>query len=75
MSAVPVATARRPPSATQGSLPATITGVSVNPARSAGPALLVGGKALADLWVFILAPLAGGALAGVLFAAGLTRAA
>ncbi|NCO87462.1 MAG: MIP family channel protein [Rhodobacterales bacterium] len=53
----------------------TITGVSVNPARSAGPALLVGGKALADLWVFILAPLAGGALAGVLFAAGLTRAA
>lgn len=51
-----------------------ITGVSVNPARSIGPALFVGGKALADLWVFIVAPLAGGALAGLVFAAGLTRA-
>lgn len=51
-----------------------VTGVSVNPARSFGPAVLVGGKALADLWVFIVAPLAGGALAGVLFKAGVTRA-
>jgi aquaporin Z len=51
-----------------------ITGVSVNPARSIGPALFVGGKALADLWVFIVAPLAGGAVAGLVFAAGLTRA-
>lgn len=51
-----------------------VTGVSVNPARSFGPALFVGGKALADLWVFIAAPLAGGALAGVLYAMGLTRA-
>lgn len=51
-----------------------ITGVSVNPARSIGPALFVGGKALADLWVFIVAPLAGGALAGIVYAAGLTRA-
>jgi aquaporin Z len=51
-----------------------ITGVSVNPARSIGPALFVGGKALADLWVFIVAPLAGGAVAGLLFAAGITRA-
>lgn len=51
-----------------------VTGVSVNPARSFGPAVLVGGKALADLWVFILAPLAGGALAGVIYALGLTRA-
>lgn len=51
-----------------------ITGVSVNPARSVGPALFVGGKALADLWVFIVAPLAGGALAGLANAAGLTRA-
>jgi aquaporin Z len=51
-----------------------ITGVSVNPARSVGPALFVGGKALADLWVFIAAPLAGGALAGLLNASGLTRA-
>lgn len=51
-----------------------VTGVSVNPARSIAPALFVGGKALADLWVFIAAPLAGGALAGALYAAGLTRA-
>jgi aquaporin Z len=51
-----------------------VTGVSVNPARSFGPAVLVGGKALADLWVFIVAPLAGGVLAGVLYAAGITRA-
>ena len=51
-----------------------VTGVSVNPARSIGPALFVGGKALADLWVFIVAPLAGGALAGALYAAGFTRA-
>lgn len=51
-----------------------VTGVSVNPARSIGPALLVGGKALADLWLFIVAPLAGGVLAGVLNAAGATRA-
>lgn len=51
-----------------------VTGVSVNPARSIGPALFVGGKALADLWVFIVAPLAGGALAGLVYAMGLTRA-
>ena len=51
-----------------------VTGVSVNPARSIGPALFVGGKALADLWVFIAAPLAGGALAGWLHARGVTRA-
>ncbi|MDR0807670.1 MAG: aquaporin [Gemmobacter sp.] len=51
-----------------------VTGVSVNPARSFGPAVLVGGKALSDLWLFIVAPLAGGALAGLLYRAGLTRA-
>ena len=51
-----------------------VTGVSVNPARSIGPAVFVGGRALADLWVFIVAPLAGGALAGAVFAAGFTRA-
>lgn len=50
-----------------------VTGVSVNPARSMGPALFVGGKALEDLWVFIVAPLAGGVLAGVVYASGLTR--
>jgi len=53
----------------------TVTGVSVNPARSFGPAVLVGGKAMADLWVFIAAPLAGGALAGLLHRSGVTRAA
>ncbi|MDQ1848041.1 aquaporin [Gemmobacter fulvus] len=51
-----------------------VTGVSVNPARSFGPAVLVGGKALADLWVFVAAPLAGGALAGIVHAIGFTRA-
>lgn len=52
-----------------------VTGVSVNPARSFGPAIFVGGKALADLWVFFAAPLVGGALAGIVFKSGLTRAA
>lgn len=51
-----------------------VTGVSVNPTRSIGPALFVGGAALSQLWVFIVAPLAGGAVAGLLHAAGLTRA-
>jgi aquaporin Z len=37
-----------------------ITGTSVNPARSIGPALFVGGDALAQLWVFIVAPIVGG---------------
>ena len=43
------------------------TGTSVNPARSFGPALLVGGAALSNVWVFILAPLVGGALAAVVY--------
>ena len=46
-----------------------VTGVSVNPARSLGPALLVGGKALDQLWLFIVAPLIGAAVAGFLFRA------
>ena len=40
-----------------------LTGTSVNPARSIGPAIFAGGQALKDLWVFIAAPLLGGALA------------
>ena len=44
-----------------------LTGTSVNPARSFGPALLVGGDALSCVWVFILAPLVGGALAAVVY--------
>ncbi len=41
------------------------TGTSVNPARSFGPALFVGGEALASVWVFICAPLVGGVLAAL----------
>lgn len=48
-----------------------ITGVSVNPARSIGPALFSGGGALSQLWLFILAPSAGAAAAGILFRSGL----
>ncbi|MEZ5721388.1 MAG: aquaporin [Paracoccaceae bacterium] len=48
-----------------------ITGVSVNPARSVGPALFAGGQALAQLWLFIVAPIAGGLAAGVVFRTGL----
>lgn len=44
-----------------------VTGVSVNPARSIGPALLAGGPAIAQLWLFIVAPLVGAALAGLAF--------
>ncbi|PZQ99616.1 MAG: aquaporin [Cereibacter sphaeroides] len=51
-----------------------VTGVSVNPARSIGPALFTGGSALAQLWVFIAAPLVGGVLAGIVYGAGLTKA-
>ena len=46
-----------------------LTGTSVNPARSFGPALLAGGEALANVWVFIVAPLAGGALAALVYGA------
>lgn len=41
------------------------TGTSVNPARSIGPALVVGDLALSQLWVFVLAPLVGGAVAAL----------
>jgi aquaporin Z len=40
-----------------------ITGTSVNPARSLGPALIVGGTALSQVWLFIVAPLLGGVVA------------
>lgn len=45
------------------------TGTSVNPARSIGPALFQGGQAMADLWVFIIGPLVGGALAAFIWKA------
>ena len=44
-----------------------VTNTSVNPARSLAPAIFEGGWALEQLWVFIVAPLAGGALGGVAF--------
>lgn len=44
-----------------------VTNLSVNPARSTGPALLVGGWALKQLWLFWVAPLGGAALAGVFY--------
>lgn len=43
------------------------TGVSVNPARSFGPAVIVGGAANCQLWLFLHASLTGAALAGLLF--------
>lgn len=44
-----------------------VTGVSVNPARSIGPAVIVGGQAVAQIWLFILAPLLGAVFAGLMF--------
>ena len=44
-----------------------VTGVSVNPARSFGPAVIVGGTAISQLWLFLIAPLVGAAIAGYLF--------
>ena len=44
-----------------------ISNTSVNPARSTGPAIFEGGKALTQLWVFWLAPLVGGAVGGALY--------
>jgi aquaporin Z len=44
-----------------------VTNTSVNPARSTGPALIVGGWALAQLWMFWVAPLIGAAVAGVTY--------
>jgi aquaporin Z len=44
-----------------------VTNTSVNPARSIGPALFVGGWALAQLWLFIVAPLIGAAVAAVAY--------
>jgi aquaporin Z len=46
-----------------------VTGTSANPARSIGPALFDGTEALKQLWVFIVAPLLGGVVAGVLYPA------
>ena len=47
-----------------------ITGTSVNPARSLGPAIFMGGEAMEQLWLFFVAPLAGALVGGVLFKLG-----
>lgn len=44
-----------------------VTNLSVNPARSTGPALFVGGWAVSQLWLFWVAPIVGGALAGMVY--------
>ena len=44
-----------------------VTNTSVNPARSTGPALIVGGWALGQLWLFWVAPIVGGALGGLFY--------
>ena len=44
-----------------------ITGTSVNPARSIGPALFEGGQALSQLWLFIVAPLVGAAISAIVW--------
>jgi len=44
-----------------------VTNTSVNPARSTGPALIEGGVALSQLWLFWLAPLIGGVLGGIIY--------
>lgn len=44
-----------------------VTGTSVNPARSFGPAIFAGGKALQQMWLFVAAPLAGGILAALVW--------
>jgi aquaporin Z len=44
-----------------------LTGTSVNPARSLAPALFLGGQALQQVWVFILAPIIGAIIAGILY--------
>jgi aquaporin Z len=44
-----------------------VTNTSVNPARSIGPALFAGGEAVGQLWLFIVAPIVGAAIAGVTY--------
>jgi aquaporin Z len=44
-----------------------VSNTSVNPARSIGPALFVGGDALAQLWVFLVAPIVGALIAGATY--------
>jgi len=53
----------------------TVSGASVNPARSIGPAMvesIQGGDAISQLWLYIVAPLIGGALGGIIHKSGIT---
>lgn len=50
----------------------TVSGSSVNPARSIAPALFAGTEALSVLWIYLVGPLVGGAVAGLVFKSGLT---
>ncbi len=50
-----------------------VTGVSVNPARSFGPAVLGGGQALAQLWLFFVAPAIGALIGGALYRVNVLR--
>lgn len=50
-----------------------ITGTSVNPARSLGPALLAGGKAMSQLWLFIVAPILGGVVSAIVWKVGFSK--
>lgn len=51
-----------------------VTGTSVNPARTIAPNIYVGGQALSQLWLFIVAPIVGGLISGFLFRSGLFSA-
>lgn len=46
-----------------------VTNLSVNPARSTGPAIFVGGWAIGQLWLFWVAPIIGGAIGGIVYSA------
>lgn len=50
-----------------------VTGVSVNPARSIGPAIFVGGAAISQVWMFIVAPLVGSVLSAIVWRYALER--
>jgi aquaporin Z len=50
-----------------------VTGTSVNPARSLGPALFAGGQALSQLWLFILAPILGAVIAALVWKFGFEK--
>jgi aquaporin Z len=44
-----------------------VTGTSVNPARSFGPAIFAGGKAISQLWLFMVAPVVGAILGAIIW--------